>query len=94
MAAYLFIEGGAVTAACQPKMLGDGFTDVGERRSRPDVAAKAWSGADHRNAFARMIGAVPGRIVAMVGGEDEKVACLSRASASGSRRSKASSAAA
>src|SRR5438552_1552949 len=77
MAAYRCKERGAVTAGREAEVIRDGFADIGQGRSEPDVAAlQPGSDADHRNAFACMVGAAPGRIIAVVGGEDEQVARL------------------
>src|SRR5882757_5549655 len=77
MAAYCRKERGAVVPGRQADMVRDGLTDIGKARPKPDIAAfQTGCDADHRNAFARVVGAPPCRIVAVVGGEDEKVARL------------------
>ena len=64
----------AVPAGRELQMRADRLADVGEGRPYPRVASgDARTECQHRHALARMLGAAPGGVVAMVGGDDGQI---------------------
>src|SRR5256714_12431991 len=62
-------------AELQAEVVGDGLADVGERGAVAEVNADARARAvdEERGVLARVIRAAEGRVVAVVGGDDEEV---------------------
>src|SRR6266568_21834 len=60
------------------KDFGDGLAEVRERGTRADIGARADHRArqEHGHVFARVIGARCGRVVSMVGRDDEQVSFM------------------
>ena len=88
------VEGGAVRTGRKPQMRGDRLADIGEaRRARRPRRLEARPGADDGNALARVVRAAEGRVAAMVGGQEQKIAraelskCLRQAPVEGLERS-------
>src|SRR5690606_31713273 len=73
MAGNDLVERGAVGAGRQAEMGGDRLAHVGESRAQSDISARqAGRAAEDRHPLARMVGAGPCRVAAMVGGEKQE----------------------
>ena len=58
----------------QAEMRRQSLTHICEANSSDRRVRKPWSGAKNRRLFARMIASRPGRIIAMVGADDQQIA--------------------
>ena len=78
--------------AADAEQLGQRLAEIGERRPRAevDVPSDARAGDEQRHVLARVIGARRGRIVAVIGGDDQQIGWPAAAADRARRRSKRS----